>query len=558
MPEERKKFPFKIGADPEFNILIQDRHFKAESLFRSLFSSKLTAKEMGFSVPRAGAIGWDGNPDTGELRPLPADSPEALVGNIRELIKTIVNANKIFELSTLSDMGTVGGHIHLDLPPCQSQSEAQNLAMKIHKKLSSLYIPLILGEDLVNLRTRSRGSYGKITDWRIDQLNNNKWLYEFRVPSAEWLTTERTALATIAYVATVYNEIINHPKNFSKLSRLVFKNEKQGLALQELASSHYMMLNESVTGKIKRNIKSFEFYPQYREEIDFVLTPAKVLKEKQEAGFNMTKGWKMVNYKRPSKRQLFARVSDKQLKSLPNLDMMTQIVPIKFNPDINVADFVSVLKQKIAVLDWKLDHIYFFFGLKQGIEDFIIKNKDGEYLYGQEQIKTRADLSEMDKTFRRMDQKFPYLNTRAAGKLENENKQYILIGIPYQLRLALKPREMLERVYEIEKGKADAVKVDASKLPMTIQAKEGHTSMGPIAEIYMAQEEVNLENSLTSPDREMRNTINRTDAENEVRQLIQEDPEPNDNEDEDEEDNNEFPFTVPSYEEDDEHDEEDN
>ena len=512
MPEQ-KPFPFKMGADPEFNILIKDRHFKADALFRSLFNDKLKAKPMGYEVGKAGEVGWDGNSDIGELRPNPSNKPEEITANLKKLIKTIVDQNPLLELSTLSDMGTVGGHIHFELPPMSNSSDVNNYACRLHKKLSSFYIPLIMGEDLINLRTRTRTSYGKITDYRTGQ-HTNSTTYEFRVPSAEWLTTERITKATMAYFGTIYNEIQKHPKNFAKCNNFIFKNEKQGLALQSLAISHFDVILNSITHKIRKNIRTFEFYPQYEEEINFILSPEKVLKEKQTVNYNMTLGWNLIKLKQPSKRELFARVNPKT--TFPNLDTMIQIIPIGYNPDINVIEFVNALRQKMALLNWRLNNNYYFFGLKQGIKDFIIRNKANEYLYGKEQLQTENDRTSIEGTFKRMSDKFYKLKTRESGKEEEIQKKYIMIGIPYDLRMASRTKPMLELVYDIEKNKINGSKVDNKGLPEFIEI-DGKRSYGLISDIYN-KETNELENTLSNESRLDQSISNRIQVEREIAQ----------------------------------------
>ena len=65
-----KKFPFNMGADPEFNIVMQDKRIDANGLFKSIMSKdKKTFKEteMGYKIKDFGSLGWDGNAATAEI-----------------------------------------------------------------------------------------------------------------------------------------------------------------------------------------------------------------------------------------------------------------------------------------------------------------------------------------------------------------------------------------------------------------------------------------------------------------------------------------------------------
>ena len=513
MPEIQK-FPFKIGADPEFNVLIQDRHFKADALFKSLFGNKFPEKTMGYKVDSAGEVGWDGNSDIAEIRPTPAYTPEKLAANIKKLIKTVVDNGPMLELSTLCDMGTVGGHIHFEMPK-GAEAKSQNILSGIDKKLSSFYVPLLQNEDIINMKTRAKSTYGKLTDYRVDQ-HGDAWTFEFRSPSAEWLTTEKIAVSTLAYFATVYNEIMFHPKNFSKCNDFIFKNEKQSEAIQSLALSNYIIIMNNFKSKIRKYIKTFAAYKQYQKEIEFILSADRVQKEKIKAGYNMAVGWGLTTYKQPNKRLLFSKELA-NAKNNNNLDLETliKILPVNYNQDINVADFVNALKYKIIRFNWKLKYVYYFFGLKKGIEDFIIADKNMDWLYGKEQIKTMGDYDEIRKTFTKMNAKFPYLRTRQQSNTEKNNKNYIIMGIPYDLRLNLKTKPMLERLYEIEKGKLKAFKVDSASLPNEIANGKEMKSPGEIYKIYQGlTDEVN---TLSEPHRVDGNLANRDIAEIELR-----------------------------------------
>jgi hypothetical protein len=480
MPE-KKPFPFRIGSDPEFNIVLQNKRVSAERLFNIVFEKQFEAVDKGYKLDKIGVIGWDGNTNTAELRPTPTHKPETLVINLRKMFEKIVEHIQLFELSTLSDKASVGGHLHFELPDTINTSNQKLNA--IHKKICSFYIPLMLGEDNFNLRIRTKQNYGKLNDYRTEMHDFNKYTYEFRVPSAEWLTTEKVAKATIAYLATVYNEILHHPSTFRKCTDVILKTEKQGNALQELASSQFAFITDTLTKKIKGHIKNFEFYPQYKEEIEYILNPEKVLKDKRKVNFNIIEGWKLIEEKAPTKKMLLnnKKVEEKSLKI--DLDRLAEAIDLSYNPDTNVQEFVRTIKSRIIAMNWKLKNFYYLFGLRKGIGDYIIVNKNNQYLYGQNQLKTADDIGVIEGTFKKMNEHFIMSETGTTKPNKNNNyeketaNKYILIGIPYDLRIKNQSKTIIEKIHDIEnnKFKPEELVKDINKL---------EPNPGKIAQIY--------------------------------------------------------------------------
>lgn len=457
-----------------------------------MFSKILTNKEMGFEVDGAGEIGWDGNDDIGELRPTPAKTPEELTANLKKLINKIIETNPLLELSTLCDTGTVGGHIHFGLSTTKPNITSME---SLSRKLGSFYLPIIMSEDKLNIKTRDKGSYGKLTDYRVEQhgKENPVYTFEFRAPSAEWMTTEKIAKSTLAYLATVYNEIINHPRNVAKGNAVMLKSQSQASALKSLATTDFRVVMKVMNNKLKKLVNSFEFYPQYKEEIDFILSTEKVNKEKERVNFNMAEGWGLTNYKQPNKRQIFSRfVMAKNDKK--NLEEISQTIPLFHNPDTNVAEFANHLKLKIAQLNWKMKNHYFLFGLKKGIKNFIIADKNFNFLIGDNQIETDNDRYHIVETLKRMNMKFPFTKTRKENNNTEANKKFLLIGIPYNMRLDLNYRPIMEHIYDIEKKGILAKDITNKPLPNSINNKENEgQNRGKIADIYDHKEIENID-----------------------------------------------------------------
>lgn len=464
-----------LGADPEFNILVKDRKVNASKLMPALFAKEFKEEKnahannqiMGYLVEDAGSIGWDGMTSTAEIRPAPSKNPNILIENIGKLLKAFSDKTKLFTLSTSSAKSPVGGHIHiaLDKKLAEKDDNGQNRKMdNIHKRFVSYYLPVLLGEDVVDFRTRQAmgkqngSNYGQIDDYRVEFRDKQQRIatYELRVPSAEWLTTPEIAKATIAYLATVYNEIINHPKNFGKAKDILFQSKKQSLALQDLALTRYLAIVRMLLGKIRRYIKTFEYYPCYQKEIDFILSPQRVLTTKRKNQFSILKGWKFDTSKQPTKKLLLSekRLAKEALKT--DVDTLGEIIQMPFNPDTNVEHFVKALKSRIVALNWKFANTYFLYGLRPCVPDYIAANRNLEFYSGRETIMTKLDWDSIRNSLEKMNDRFSLNLEGSSRRLSDtsaENKTHIMIGIPYEKRMKLEIKDFIKLVYVIEKGK---------------------------------------------------------------------------------------------------------
>jgi hypothetical protein len=450
---KKKPFKFNIGADPEFNITIQNKKAMADCIFPAILEKnpKTKRSNQGFQIEKAGEIGWDGCSETGEVRPLPSKYPEGVVNNLGKIFGTIASKMQLFELSTLCEKGPVGGHIHLEI----SDGLAQNLSLmkKYHRRLAAFYLPLLMGENLNNIKMRKGiGGYGDITDHRVQKFGN-AYTYEFRVPSAEWLTTPKIAMATLAYIATVFNEILHKPKQFEKCKEILFTNDQQARALHDMTLSNFQFAIIAMTKHIKKLIKKFEYYKEYKEEIDFILNYDKVLKEKQKAEFNILKGWKMLNYQIPNKRDLMNDKKIKQIALSKDIETIEDFIKMNYSNDNNVSHFANILKQRIAAMNWKLKFTYFFFGLRKGITNFLISNGNLKMLSGAEMIKTPEERELAQQLLNRQKDRLRIKHTQNVKETTEKLENAILFGIPYAERVNSNHKKFLEMVHDIEKGK---------------------------------------------------------------------------------------------------------
>ena len=450
MPTQKdKKFPFHLGADPEFSVILGENRIPADRILRILFKEKQVSNtEEGYKINRAGELGWDGHHITGELRPAPEYTPQKLTENIGELLKAFTDKSQLLELSTNSDKAPVGGHLHFEISPELAGNQAK--LRILHKKMALFYIPIMIGEDLVNSRLRIKNGYGKLKDFHSQPTPDGiHYTYEFRCPNAEWLTTPKIAKATIAYFATIFNEIINHPENIKKIKNVMIQNESQIQALQELALTRYVSLTESILHKVKKHIKTFEYYESYKEEISYIFTPQKILRDKEKVNFEITNGWKLVKNKTPNKKDLMNEKKMKSLAEKTSIDEIAGAISIPYNPDDSkCADFSKALKDRIIAYNWKLKYNYFIFGLRKGIKNYIITNGDYKILEGKD-IKNNKDIETMETIITKMIGKYKTATNKYSMKKE-ELQNIIFIGIPYKNRIDLKTKEFISTIHEIE------------------------------------------------------------------------------------------------------------
>lgn len=453
-------FPFKIGADPEFNILLLNKKMVAKNIIMKKFNKTENAEQqakmecdMGLKIENAGILGWDGCTATGELRPKAEHNINKLIENTKKLIKKMNEPECPFSLSTLSFTGSIGGHIHFEViePKYKDSKKEQQL---LHRLMSSFYLPLMLGENRTNLKLRIKCCYGQISDYRVENVNKTTKTYEFRVPSAEWLTTPKIMRGTIAYLATVYNEILTNPKIRRIAKDLIYKSDEQSKAIQSLALSNFILFSKAIFMEAKKLIKDFQTYPDFKEEIDYILNPQKVLDDKEKANYNILQGWKLTNNKKPNKKELLNKKSIIKKSEDIDLDFLIELIDIPHNKDFQVESLIKELKQRIICLNWNLKNSYSFFGIRKGIEDFIVMNNNNEIIYDGNQIKTILDSDIIELTIKNITEKInknKKLRTNPSFFFNNNPQKILTVGIPYQIRIENNSNKFIEFIYQLEK-----------------------------------------------------------------------------------------------------------
>jgi len=435
-----KKFSFKIGADPEFNITFKENRLIACKAIPILIKKGIPQSDMGYDIPGAGNVGWDGNSSTAEIRPNPSNEPQEVVKNMMNLLKTITEKTKLFSFDTRSKHEVVGGHIHMEI-----QDQTDKEMAEIHNKMSTLFLPILIGENNANVKNRLNKGYGEITDFRTDTQRNEtrnsprKRTYEFRAPTAEWLTTPKLANATLSYMGVIFNEILKNTLALQSLNSIMLKNREQCKAIQSLTIANFTPLITSLSRSIKEAIRKFELYPVFKEEIEYIFNPKRILRDKEKVNYDITAGWKLDYKTIPCQRKL---MSDKLIEKISletDMDNLIPIIPIMGSNDTNIDMFIRALKQRIIALNWKLKNNYYIFGLRNGIKEAIIGNTKG-YFSGANNIKTEMDKKLISDLILKMLQR-------------NQIKDTIIFGIPYKDRISYKLgiKTFIKNIYLIEK-----------------------------------------------------------------------------------------------------------
>lgn len=472
-----RNFSFKIGADPEFSIILQNKRIDACQTMSEILRGKKEFKpddhDMGFNVGKYGNIGWDGASQTGEIRPAPANTPEEVVRNMAELFNALGKYMSIFEYTTLSSHASIGGHIHLEADNSWNGQKQKS----IHMQMTSFYLPILMSENKVNVALRIQQNYGAMTDFRFENKGRNEKgeevrTYEFRCPSAEWLTSPKIAQATLAYFATIYNEILNNPKNIKKCKDLLLKSEKMTEAFQTMAIQEYGLLNKTILRNIARHVRTFTMYPAFKDEIEFILKPDLVAKEKMKFNYDINLGWGLSSANKITKREITSEKAFKDKLKTKDADVISKMVHIDYNSDAKVSDFVNALSLRAGAFNWKLGKQYFIFGLKKGIKDIIVRTAKGVYLSGTDQLKTISDYTLVGNAFDKMARKYadtgniPNITTIdfKTGQPVSMRDSVMLIGLPYDMRMEGKTKNLIDMVWKIESGALKPCLIEQNKL----------------------------------------------------------------------------------------------
>ncbi len=482
-------FNFTIGADPEFSLNLFNNRVNAHNTMDKFFQEK--EEGQGFNIPGYGNAGWDGCDATGEIRPLPSNDPNKVTDNIGKLLETIHNKMPFTDMITTNEQAPVGGHMHFLLP---EGITAQAVKKLVHK-LDTLFIPVMLGQNIDSENIRFNGSYGKLHDYRVDEIEvdaKQRLKLEYRTPNAEWITTRKVCHATLCYMATCYNQIINHPKTLNDLKQILLSGDKQTNSVQNLIMSNYKPGSEALLKVIKKTVRKFKAYKEYKQEIEYILSPDKVQKDKKATSFNIAIGWGMAKQETFSKKivKQATVLSAKTLEEF-NLDNVGAQMAIAHNKELNCESFALRLGALLATKKIKQNNEYFIFGMRKGIDKpMAMRMKDNAIIYGQEQIKTLSDLDVSIDTLSRMkDKARENIKINSAGT----TKPVIILGLPYMMRVRNKFQEFVNLIYELEQIKPDGIGLDNNTLVNDYDLS--YEERGELYKLYQKSNDIQFDTS---------------------------------------------------------------
>lgn len=424
-----------------------------------LKKTRLEETPMGFRVEDRGVIGWDGHNATGEIRPKPSKDPKKLAENIGMLYSKIYEHLPFIDVTTLSIGETVGGHIHLEIPQSKIEEITDNKALqtKFGKVIATLLIPILASEHKLCAASRYSTSYGKATDLRIGTTgeNNEAHTVEVRGLTAEWTVTEEIANATLAYLGVVWHEMLNNINKITK-NPLIFRNNTQITGTQEMLLSDYRPMINALVTEAHTLVKTFELYPLFKEEVDLIMDYEAVKKKKEEVGWNVNKGWNFTKTPKLTKKELLKeRVISKRLKEI-NYENVRGDFSLSYNEDYNVEMFTNAVSERIAALNWGLKNEYFFFGLKKEDVGFLAANLGEDKFFSvpsnRSKEKTLDTLTKMRNRFMEFRGTSIRINPK-TGKTIGGKREYIMIGIPYDIRADKNVKPLISLLYDIEQEK---------------------------------------------------------------------------------------------------------
>lgn len=448
---------FTIGADPEISLLLGNKRINAERLFNK-------CKQQGIEKQKftQGEVGVDGCSATAELRPKHANNPYKVAENVGFLIGKLHEMTGILELNTNNFFAPIGGHIHLSLEKRttwenKSQRERTKLVNRHTKYLAAFQLPIIASYNKMSEIIRVK-NYGKLCDSKTE-MRGDDCVMEYRAPNAEWLTTPKICRATLVYYAVIHNEVLNNFENFSKeCTGILASSNYQYEALQQLMLSNYAQISKGIIEQTKKIVKKCLLYEEYKEDLDYIMDVKQVYKDKEEAEFNIAKGWGLEKTTKVSKKKMFNEKEIKKNIESKDIDVLASFLDIAYNKDHNCQVFANALAKRCIAYNWKFDNYYYIYGLRKEIKDYIISDEEHNIYREVTQITGNKDLGNLMSLLNKVGSKLQdaiYSNKqiRSIELTKYLNKKLFMIGIPYNDREEVNIKPFLEIIYDIEKKK---------------------------------------------------------------------------------------------------------
>lgn len=494
-----KQFEFSIGSDPELQLLRQGVQISAEEAITCMFQTDYRKNGMGYEIGDAGVVGWDGASTPAELRPNPTNNPAEATRYIGTLLAELHRKLPGIDITTLSLNCRVGGHIQLDFPNKLLKNE--KVRNRIELLMATFVLPLFCSDHPMSSQYR-RTNYGDADDFRVEERNRETHLNTFEVRgfSAEWLVSPKLTMATLSYIAVVWEEILKNHEHLIKHCD-VFKTSAQISGVQDAVLSNYRPVQDMVLRKIHRMIRTFSRYSDFKSEIDFILCPRRVIAHKQALKWLPKNGWKLEEPKQATKKQWLSLRAD-VLPPLGNPDFVDRTYGVPYNDDLNIKAIMQLLARRTFAHNLNLTHRYFFFGLKKGMDTHLVATIEASRDTQKIQLLQKpSSLTYKDslKTAKKMGERvLGRFSSSTAQRFDASTARIVpvthhslLIGIPYEARKAIKDTEsalkpfyaIMQLIWNLEHGlmqpiqpgpeEAEAEKVMAEALVEVISTLSG-------------------------------------------------------------------------------------
>lgn len=287
-----------IGSDPEFGLMGQDGFIR--------YAAHIV------NYGKGNALGTDG--PSMELRPTPANSVEGHVDNIRKLMvqgagDKNINSDSWFtgamvKCTKANRVYVFGGHIHVGDPailmPKVRKVEGLNVE-DVHRRLIRILDDFV-GMPLTRIdgpyagerrHGKNNNNFGFFGDWR-KQTNRFEW----RTPSAVWLTDPVLAAATLGTVKAVtehaYTVLLGNKfepswirGDASRNSFLRAMGAKTDAVVRDtLHKSAPTLVDDATMKTYHARLKGLSTYQKYREHIDMFIRLTSIKPTRLEKSLN--------------------------------------------------------------------------------------------------------------------------------------------------------------------------------------------------------------------------------------------------------------------------------
>jgi hypothetical protein len=179
-----KEAKITLGADPEFELVVGGEVVRAAGFLRE-----------DIRLPW-GDIGTDGAGAPLELRPVPSESPRALVANVGRLLLAVPKVVGGYP-STMCEAFAIGGHVHIG---GIGENEHEKVVYGLDDTLGDIFYDL-------SPSVRIRQGYGRRRDWRAQ-----RWGVEYRTPPASIWSHPKAALTFLGAIRWVVQRLLEGDK----------------------------------------------------------------------------------------------------------------------------------------------------------------------------------------------------------------------------------------------------------------------------------------------------------------------------------------------------------